>query len=208
MTVGDRIKTARINAGLSADELAEIIGKDRSTIYRYESKDIEKLPTSVLKPLCEALRVQPSYLMGWDDAPTIPNGFDPIPATVKRPHLGTISCGEPIMSEENFDGFDNVPVMFETCDFTLTCEGDSMIGARINDGDIVYIKQQTVVDNGQIAAVLIDGTDKLLKRVYISDDSIVLQAENPAYPPICFYKEDMNRVKIIGKAIGFSSVIR
>lgn len=137
----------------------------------------------------------------------VPDGFLPLPHTVKRPRLGAISCGDPIMSEENFDGYDDVPE-HTNCDFTLVCEGDSMIGARICDGDIVYIKQQPTVENGQIAAILIDGTEKLLKRVYITDDSIVLQAENPAYPPRTFFKEDMNRVSIIGRAVGFYSNIK
>lgn len=137
----------------------------------------------------------------------IPDGFQPLPNTIKCPRLGVISCGDPIMSEENFDGYDDVPEHIN-CDFTLICEGDSMIGARICDGDTVYIKQQPTVENGQIAAILIDGTEKLLKRVYITEDSIVLQAENPAYPPRSFFKEDMNRVSIIGRAVGFYSNIK
>ena len=138
---------------------------------------------------------------------SIPEGFQPVPKMVKRPRLGVISCGDPIMSEENFDGYDDVPEHIN-CDFTLTCEGDSMIGARICDGDTVYIKQQPTVENGQIAAVLIEGSEKLLKRVYITEASIILQAENPAYPPRSFFKEDMNRVSIIGRAVGFYSNVK
>ena len=134
-------------------------------------------------------------------------GFSPPPKTKKRPRLGSISCGTPIASEENFDGYDDVPENIQ-CDFTLKCEGDSMIGARILDGDIVYIKQQNTVEQGEIAAVLVDGTEKLLKRVYVYSDSVVLQAENPIYPPLVFSKEDMNRVFIIGKAVAFTSIIK
>ena len=161
-----------------------------------------------------ALGVSPAWLSGFN-VPAhdnnvneiIPEGFAPLPKTNKVPRLGVISCGDPINSEENFDGYDDVPEHI-VCDFTLKCEGDSMIGARINEGDLVYIRQQSTIENGQIAAVLIDGTEKLLKRVYISDDSIILQAENPAYPPRVFSKEDMNRVSIIGRAVGFTSVIK
>ncbi len=138
---------------------------------------------------------------------SVPEGFHPVQKMVKRPRLGVISCGDPIMSEENFDGYDDVPEHIN-CDFTLTCEGDSMIGARICVGDTVYIKQQPTVENGQIAAVLIEGSKKLLKRVYIIEDSIILQAENPAYPPRSFFKEDMNRVSIIGRAVGFYSNVK
>ena len=69
MTIGERIKQLRKEKGISVDKLAEIIGKDRATIYRYESSDIEKMPTSVLEPLATALGTTPSYLMGWDDTP-------------------------------------------------------------------------------------------------------------------------------------------
>ena len=205
MTIGDRIKKKRLELGLSAEQLGERIGKDRATIYRYENKDIKNMPLSILTPLAKALNVSEAWLMGRDSE--IPNGFLPVPSTVKKPRLGAISCGDPIMSEQNFEGYDEVPEHI-VCDFTLKCEGDSMIGARINDGDLVYIRQQPTVENGQIAAILIDGSDKLLKRVYLNDDSIILQAENPAYPPRVFSKEEMNRVMIIGKAVGFTSILK
>ena len=69
MTIGDRIKQLRKEKGISVDMLAEQIGKDRATIYRYESNDIEKMPTSVLEPLAKVLGTTPAYLMGWDDTP-------------------------------------------------------------------------------------------------------------------------------------------
>lgn len=133
-------------------------------------------------------------------------GFQPGPKTVKKPRLGVISCGEPIDSEENFEGYDNVPEDIQ-CDFTLICEGDSMIGARIRDGDVVYIRQQPTVENGQIAAVLIDGEEKLLKRVLFKPNRIILHAENTAYEPLIFDGEEMNRVTIIGRAVGFTSTL-
>lgn len=162
--------------------------------------------------IAKVLQVSEAWLMGFDvpmrqTAVETPNGFNPVPNMVKKPRLGAISCGDPIMSEQNFEGYDDVPEDIN-CDFTLVCEGDSMTGARICDGDIVYIRQQATVENGQIAAILIDGTEKLLKRVYITEDSIILQAENPAYPPRSFFREDMNRVSIIGRAVGFYSNIK
>ena len=130
-----------------------------------------------------------------------------MPKTVKKPRIGTIACGEPILAEENLEGYDDVPVNIN-CDFTLFCKGDSMINARINDDDIVYIRQQPTVDNGEIAACLVEGdfeTEATLKRYYKYDDKIVLQAENPAYQPFVYVKEEMNKVRIIGKAVGFTS---
>lgn len=208
MTIGEKIKKRRIELGMSVDDLAEKIGKNRATVYRYESEDILNLPSTVLVPIAKALNMQPAELIyNADEQAQIPNGFQPVPQMKRVPRLGRISCGVPIMSEENLDGFDNVPENI-CCDFTLVCEGDSMVNARICDGDVVYIKQQPVVDSGAIAAVLIDGTEKLLKRVYITETSVTLQAENPKYAPLVFVGAEMNRVTIIGKAVGFYSNIK
>ena len=202
-----RLKDVIDNSGFSYAELEKKTGVSKSALQRYANGSTKKIPIDVLQAVAEVSNVSAAWIMGWEEQNIIPDGFHPLPVTVKRPRLGVISCGDPIMSEENFDGYDDVPDHIN-CDFTLVCEGDSMIGARICDGDTVYIKQQPTVENGQIAAVLVDGAEKLLKRVYITEDSIVLQAENPAYPPRSFFKEDMNRVSIIGRAVGFYSNIK
>ena len=114
------------------------------------------------------------------------NGVLPLPETKKRPRLGTIACGEPILAQENIEDYDDVPNDIK-CDFTLLCKGDSMIDARIHDGDVVYIRQQPSVENGEIAAVLI-GDEATLKRVFVYDDKVVLQPANPAYSPLVYVK--------------------
>ena len=129
-----------------------------------------------------------------------------IPQMVKKPRLGVIACGEPILAAENIDDYDLVPENIN-CDFTLLCKGDSMINARINDGDIVYIREQPQVENGEIAAVLIDN-EATLKRVYIYKDKVVLQPENTKYSPMVYSKEEMNEIRILGKAVGFTSLIQ
>lgn len=135
------------------------------------------------------------------------SNINPLPKTSKKPRLGAIACGEPILAEENIEDYDDVPDDIK-CDFTLLCEGDSMINARIYDGDIVYIREQPQVENGEIAACLVEGefeTKATLKRFYKYDDKIILQAENPTYPPFVYVNEEMNRVRVIGKAVGFTS---
>lgn len=210
-TFAQRFSQALKLRNMSAAELSRKIGVNQGTISSYQKGAYEPKQRRV-EIIANALNVSIAWLMGadvpFDNKPnTIPSGFQPIPATNKKPRLGVISCGNPIDTPENFDGYDDVPDMFD-CDFTLMCEGDSMTGARICDGDIVYIKQQPTIENGQIAAVLIDGDEKLLKRVYITDESIILQAENPAYPPRSYHREDMNRVSIIGKVVGFTSMVK
>ena len=130
-----------------------------------------------------------------------------MPAMIARPRLGAIACGEPILAEQNIEGYDQIPD-FVKCDFTLLCKGDSMIGARIHDGDVVCIKQQPEVENGQIAAVLVDGDEATLKRFYFENGTVTLQAENPAYPPKVFTGDDVNNVRVLGLATHFLSKVR
>lgn len=204
----DRLLEALEARNMTAAELSRLAKVNEGAISQYK-RGAYKATQENLERLAKTLRVSIPWLMG-ADVPmeksydhVIPDGFLPPPETVKRPRLGSISCGEPIMSEENFDGYDDVPSAVR-CDFTLVAQGDSMTGAGIFDGDVVYIRQQPIVENGEIAAVLVDGCEKLLKRVYFTKNSVVLQAENPAYPPLSFFGDEMNSVQIIGKATGFT----
>ena len=129
-------------------------------------------------------------------------GLSAPPETIKKTRLGAIACGQPILAEEHIDDYDDVPVAI-SCDFTLICVGDSMTGAGIQDGDIVYIRQQPIVNNGDIAAVLIDG-EATLKRFRRVGDTVMLLAENPNFDPMIYNNSEINKIQIIGKAVGFT----
>lgn len=131
----------------------------------------------------------------------------PLPKVRNIPLIGEIACGDPILAEQNIADHVPVPEHIHGADFALTCKGDSMINARIFDGDIVYIHQQPEVENGQIAAVLI-GSEATLKRVYKHADKLVLNPENPAYEPLVLSGAELEDVKIIGKAVAFISAVR
>lgn len=206
--IGDRIKKRRLELGLSVDQVAERIGKNRATVYRYESSEIEKFPIDILTPLADVLQTTPAYLMGWTDGErdALPANVIPMPEMRKIPLVGTIACGAPILAEENIEEYISVPKHIKA-DFALICKGDSMINARIFDGDVVYIRQQDTVENGEIAAVLIDN-EVTLKRVRLFDDHISLEPENPMYKPFVYWNEEMNSVRILGKAVAFTSAIR
>lgn len=199
------LRLLRNSRKISQVKLAEKLDVAQSTIAMLENGE-RKPSIEMLETIADYFNVRLDDLSGrnseTNDAYSI-QGIIPLPKMVKKPRLGVISCGEPILAEENFDGYDEVPSIIK-CDFTLVCKGDSMINARINDGDIVYIRQQSTVNNGEIAVVLID-TEATLKRVYLYEDQIVLQPENTRYAPLVFAKEDMNNVRIIGKAVGFTS---
>lgn len=159
-----------------------------------------------------ALNVSETWLMGYDVSPLRENAVDlpsniiPMPEMRKIPLIGTIACGAPILAEEHIEDYIDIPKHIQA-DFALTCKGDSMINARIFDGDTVYIRQQDTVENGEIAAVLIDG-EATLKRVKFHPDRIILEPENPMHDPLVFRNEEMNNIRILGKAVVFTSAIR
>lgn len=135
----------------------------------------------------------------------LPDNILPMPDMRRIPLLGTIACGEPILAEENLDGEVDIPAHVQA-DFALRCKGDSMITARIFDGDIVYIRRQEDVNSGEIAAVLI-GDEATLKRVYKYPGRLELRPENPTFPVLQFEGPQLEDVRIIGKAVAFTSNI-
>ena len=161
-----------------------------------------------LKKLADGMRITLSELFERADDMPIDIGANiiPMPETRKIPLVGSIACGKPILAEENIEEYVSIPKELGG-DFALTCRGDSMINARIYDGDIVYIRQQDTVENGEIAAVLID-SEATLKRVKIHPDRIILEPENPLYDPLVYRGEEMNGVRILGKAVAFTSAVR
>ena len=206
MSFGNNLKKARVSKGLTQKELAEKIGARHNSISNWEN-DQNKPDPDTIEVLCGVLEITPNYLFDSIQGKSIFDlpGIKPLPQTVKKPRLGTIACGDPILAVENIESYDDVPVSIH-CDFTLLCKGDSMIGARIHDGDVVYIRQQEDVDNSEIAAVIIDEEDVTLKRVYKLAHGMILQAENPAYAPIQI--NGSHSARILGKAVGFFSVIK
>lgn len=205
MTTGERIKQRRKELGMSAEHVAEQLGVSPATVYRYEKGDIEKLPGSYLEPLSKLLQTTPAYIMGWPEEKPLPDNIIPVPKMKKIPLLGEIACGVPILAVENAEETVSVPENVHA-DFALKCKGDSMINARIYDGDIVYIRSQPIVDNGKIAAVLIDD-EATLKRVRLYPDHIILEPENPQYKPLVYWDKEMDNVNILGQAVAFTSAI-
>lgn len=200
-TIYERIRSRRIELGLTVEDLANKMGyKDKSSISKIENGKAD-IPQSKVLAFARALNTTTAYLMGIDDAKAsnIPAGFQPLPKRDRIPRVGQIACGTPILAEENVEAYDEVPSAWHA-DFTLLCQGDSM-EPKIKDSDVVAIHSQPMVENGEIAAVLIDG-EATLKRVFLFDDHIELRAENPTFPTILRIGEDMNTITIEGKAVG------
>lgn len=208
-TIGERIRLAREKIGMSQVDMADKIGVSKQNLYKYERGLVTNIPSDKIELIGKLTGVSPAYLMGWDATETEPLPPNCFPIEKKKfPLLGNIACGEPIFADEDFEGYVEAGADIDA-DFCLRASGDSMIGARIHDGDIVFIKQQPIVDNGQIAAVLIEN-EATLKRFYYdqASDTVQLMAENPSYAPIVKMKSDLNDIRILGRAIAFQSIIK
>lgn len=199
---------------MKQQDLADKSGVSKYSISQYLGQ--RSIPSNLsVGKMAKVLNVDPMWLMGYDvpmkkDDPDSGTGFDNIyPIELhKIPILGSVACGEPILMSEERENY----IMSGTdikADFCLIAKGDSMINARIMDGDIVFIKKQPMVENGEIAAVAIDD-EATLKRFYRDENTgtITLVAENPAYAPMVFTASSQKNVYILGKAIAFQSNIK
>ena len=199
-TIYDRIRARRLELGLTAEDLAQQLGyKDKSSISKIENGKAD-IPQAKVELFANALHTTTAYLMGVD-GPALPPGCEPLPRLKRLPLVGRIACGMPILAEQNIEGEVAVPEEWHA-DFILTCRGDSM-APQIMDGDLVAVRSQPEVENGEIAAVRI-GDEATLKRVYLHMDYVELRPENPAFESIIRRKEDMNDVHIEGKAVGYT----
>ncbi|MBQ9851201.1 MAG: helix-turn-helix domain-containing protein [Clostridia bacterium] len=199
-----RLKNVIVESDLSYVELEKKTGISKSALQRYANGSTKKIPIDVIQAIAAAVNVSAAWIMGWDN--DVPEGFLPLPKTKKVPLLGTIACGEPILATENIEMYIKVDESIPA-DFALKCKGDSMINARIFDGDIVYIRQQPDVEDGEIAAVLI-GDEATLKKVHKYPNKIVLSACNPMYDDYVYTNEQLNEIRILGKAVAFFSIIK
>ena len=194
---GSRIKKARLSKDWSQEELANKLGTSKSVISGYESGRNDPSYSMALK-IAEQLSVSINWLFyGNNDLSDITNVVNPI-TTKQYPLLGTIAAGVPVLAEENIEEYINLDKKINA-DFCLRVSGDSMVLSYIFDGDIVFIRKQPDVENGEIAAVLIDDSATLKKVYKHGDDFIELRAENPKYKPMLL--DQNSDISILGKAV-------
>ncbi len=224
MKIGELIKAFRETNNLSQRQFAEIVGVSNGYISMLEDNRNRSTGEPItpnittLKKIASGMNVTLNELMNKiEDTPVNVSDTDTSiydipgirPIKLKRFRmLGEIACGKPIFANEDHESYIDASAYIKA-DFCLTACGDSMIGARINDGDVVFIKEQDMVDNGEIAAVIIDD-EATLKRVYYypEDNKLILTAENSKYPPLIYIKEQLNNIRILGKAVCFMSGLR
>lgn len=193
------MKKRRKDLGLTLAQVADAVGVTEATAQRWESGNIKSVRHEKITQLAAVLNVNPAELMGWEVPTDYPKNTYPMPEMKKIPRIGRIACGEPITAEENIEEYDESPSGWHA-DFSLLCVGDSM-SPKIEDGDIVAIRCQQQVHNGEIAAVRI-GNEATLKMVFLHQDYVELRPVNPAYPSIIRRMEEMEEIRIEGKAVG------
>lgn len=210
MAIGERIKRKREEFGISQTDLAKRIGVSKQTLYKYESNIVTNIPSNIIEQIASILDVSPAYLMGWEKLSSAEiNNIYPI-ALKCFPMLGKIACGKPTYASEDRESYVIAGTDIKA-DFCLKANGDSMINARICDGDIVFIRQQDIVENGEIAAVVVNSDNEAtLKRFfyYADKNMVILKPENPAYEDMIFTKEELNNFHILGKAVAFQSDVK
>lgn len=223
VTTADRLKQIMDERGLRQVDIVNLcqpyaeryrIRIGRNDLSQYLSGRCEPGQTKLFV-LAKALQVNEVWLMGFDvdRTPRVDSeALDLVEGAVRRiqtkkfPMLGDIACGNPITANQEYETFVEASDSINA-DFCVTAKGDSMINARIFDGDVVFIRSQSAVESGEIAAVIIDN-DVTLKRVYFYDNRIELRPENPTYPVLNYEAEELNSVRILGKAVAFQSYIR
>lgn len=191
----NRVRELRIRAGIQQKELAILCGVSAPTVSEWELH--KKNPSG------ERL-VKLTKIFGVDAATIL--GYDPIYIPIQKstvPILGTVICGNPITPDTNQDGYADLPEGVHA-DFALRCKGDSMV-PTFRDGDLVLIRKQPEVENGQIAAISIDG-ETTLKHVYRYPDGLHLTADNPAFAPIYIPGESDREIIIYGLAVGYTRI--
>jgi repressor LexA len=190
--------------GITQLKLSEMSGISKSTLSDYincrtliNPGNVEKLSNALN---IEKSKIDPSFKTSNATVVNEPAAEYKVnnSAFSRIPIVGSISCGNGVIAYEEIEGYEETPKSWLNGGehFYLRAKGDSMINARIEDGDLLLIRIQEEVENGEIAAVLIDG-EAVLKRVHITDGSMFLQSENPKYPPKLVKRN--SDVKILGK---------
>lgn len=225
MFLGEYINKYRKENNLTMQDLANKCNLSKGYISMLENNFIpsntgKKITPSIsaIKKLADGMQIEFDYLLSLIDGnvslieneqKTDYNEYDNFFKIDKKkfPLLGTVACGEPIYADEDRESY----IMAGTeikADFCLKCKGDSMINARIYDGDIVFVRKQNIVENGEIAVVIIDD-EATLKRFYYYKEAalLILKAENPKFKDLEYKGEELNQIRIIGKAVAFQSDI-
>lgn len=200
MTTGDKIRTLRKQLGLTQTELGEKLGVKTNAVSKWECGRVEDIPTSKIKAMATLFEVPPSYLI--DDQ--LPAGATPVdlPSLHRVPILGRIAAGLPLYAEQNIEGYTLTDLNGGAEYFALRVTGDSMNAMRIQEGDLLMVRRQDTVENGEVAVVMVGESDATVKRFYATNNTVTLmpQSTNPKHQPQ-IYDVKKTTIQVLGKVV-------
>ena len=201
MVTPARIKSAREDLKLTKRELAKRIGVHESSINKYE-KGLVDIPLSKISELARVLKVTEAYLMGWEEKAT------QTPQGLQIPVLGNVAAGIPISAVEDILDYEEVPQSWKSQGefFALRIKGDSM-QPKMDDGDVVIVRQQSDANSGDTVLALVNGDDATCKKLQKTENGIMLVSTNPNYLPMFFTNKEIQTkpVVILGKVVELRS---
>ena len=208
--IGYKIKKLRTELGLTLEEVGKVVGVSKSTVRKWETGYIENMGRDKIALLAKALKVSPIYLMGWENEGFVDSEKEMAKYAasknkgIKIPVLGEVAAGIPIDAIEDIIDYEEITFeMSQTGEFFgLIIKGNSM-EPKISDGDVVIVRKQSSVENGEIAVVLVNGDSATVKRVKYMDNGIMLMPTNPQYEPMFYDKQQVATlpVQIIGRVM-------
>jgi len=206
MELKDVLARLKAENGFTTDQLSRLSGVPKGTLNKLLNGETRNPRGDTLKKIAAALNCTADIFYGMGDPVLrIQNADDILPLTRRSiPMPGEIAAGRPLFMEEQYEIISCCDTL--NCDFALKVRGDSMTGARINDGDIVFIRRQDDVDDGEIAAVILDEAITL-KRLFHIKNGLQLLSMNDKYPPMIFTFDTCETIRILGKAVGFQSCL-
>ena len=198
MTPADKIRQLRKRVGMTQTELGEKLGVKKNAVSKWETGRVEDIPMPQIKAMSKLFGVPASYLI--DDDPAQPG--TPYNPTHRIPILGRISAGLPLYAEEHIEGYTYTELNHGGEYFALRVTGDSMTAARISEGDILIVRCQDIVENGEIAVVMVNGDEATVKRFHRDGDTVTLspQSYNPAHQPQV-YNIKKTPVRVLGRVV-------
>ncbi len=193
--IGKRIRSQRKSLGLTQKELGKLLGLSEGSISKYESGKVEDATTTRLNDFATTLKVDIAWLLA-----TPIKEQEKIGNLIQLPIVGKICCGNGSFAYEEIEGYESTPESWLNGGeyFYLRAKGDSMKNARIQEGDLLLIRRQSDVEDGEIAVIQIND-EAILRKVYKRDGMLLLQSENPDYPPIICDGKEGSKIKILGK---------
>lgn len=200
MEIKNILKNRRLELKLTLEDVSNIVGVSPATVSRWESGDIANMRRDRIALYSKALHISPAVIMGWDDEET-----NTTPKGVKIPILGSVAAGVPITAISNIEDYEEITedmaILGEH--FALRIKGDSM-SPRISNGDVVIVRKQSTVENGDVAVILVNGDEATVKEVKRTADGIMLIGWNTSvYTPKFYSKKEIKTlpIDIVGKVV-------